>query len=167
LPRLLTGEDKPASAGEGLDVVAVCEHKRMYAAAARFAADAFAADPKLADFMPAQHRYNAACSAALAAAGQAADAAKTDDQERSRLRMQAFDWLRADLAYYTKLIASGPPNARSLVQQRMQHWQQDTDLAGLRDAAALAHIPAAERVACEKLWVDVAALLKKAEDKAK
>jgi hypothetical protein len=47
----------------------------------------------------------------------------------------------------------------------MQHWQQDSDLAGVRDAAALEKLPAEERAACAKLWADVAALLKKAEGK--
>jgi hypothetical protein len=53
------------------------------------------------------------------------------------------------------------------VRQRLRHWQQDGDLAGLRDAAALAKLPAEERAACERLWADVAALLKKAEGEAK
>ncbi len=44
----------------------------------------------------------------------------------------------------------------------MGHWQQDTDLAGIRDAAALAKLPADEQKACTQLWADVAALLKKA-----
>ena len=35
------------------------------------------------------------------------------------------------------------------------------------DKAALAKLPAEERAACEKLWADVAALLKKAEAPAK
>ena len=47
----------------------------------------------------------------------------------------------------------------------MKHWQQDSDLAGVRDAAALEKLPAEERAACEKLWADVAALLKKVEGK--
>jgi hypothetical protein len=136
-------------------------------ATASLYADAFAADPKLGDDLEVQHRYSAACCAALAAAGTGEDAARLDDKERARLRKQGLDWLRADLALYTKLSASGAANARPLVQQRMRHWQRDTDLAGIRDKPAMAKLPAEEEQACTQLWADVAALLKKAERKTK
>jgi hypothetical protein len=48
------------------------------------------------------------------------------------------------------------------VQQKLKHWQMDSGLAGIRDATALAKRVAEDRAACEKLWADVAALLKKA-----
>jgi hypothetical protein len=51
--------------------------------------------------------------------------------------------------------------------QTLSNWQQDTDLAGIRDAAALAKLPADEKKACTQLWADVAALLKKAEARTK
>jgi hypothetical protein len=53
------------------------------------------------------------------------------------------------------------------VQQVLRHWQKDSDLAGIRDKAALAKLPAQEEKACSQLWADVAALLKKAEKKTK
>jgi hypothetical protein len=167
LPRVLRGEDRASSTPEGLDLAQMCHHKRLYAAAARLYAEAFTADPKQADDMKAQHRYSAFCDAALAAAGQGEDAARLDDKERARLRKQALGWLHADLASYTNLSASGAPDARALVRQRMQHWQQDSDLAGVRDKAALAKLPAEEQKAFTQLWADVAALLKKAEERAK
>ncbi len=108
-------------------------------------AAAFAADPKLADDLKAGHRYNAACFASLAAAGQGEDAAKLDDAERTRLRKQALEWLRADLALCTKQLETGKPADRAEVQQTVRHWQKDTDLAGIRDAAALAKLPAENR----------------------
>jgi hypothetical protein len=49
------------------------------------------------------------------------------------------------------------------VRKALRHWQRDTDLAGLRDPAALANLPDAERTDWQKLWADVAALLRKAE----
>jgi tetratricopeptide (TPR) repeat protein len=165
LPRLLTGEDKPASAGEGLEVATQCYHKRKYAAAARFAAAAFAADPQLADDLKNGHRYGAACFAALAGKGE--EAARLDARERARLRQQALAWLRADLALYTRRLGSGQGGTRALVQRELRHWQKDPDLAGIRDRVALAKLRAEERAACEKLWADVAALLKKAEAPAK
>jgi hypothetical protein len=41
-------------------------------------------------------------------------------------------------------------------------WQKFIDLAGIRDAPALANLPADEQKAFTQLWADVAALLKKA-----
>jgi len=40
-----------------------------------------------------------------------------------------------------------------------------SDLAGIRDPAAVAKLPADEQEACKKLWADVAALLKMVEGK--
>src|SRR5262249_61625432 len=86
-------------------------------------------DPKLADARQAHLRYNAACCAALAAAGQGEDAAQLDDQERMRLRQQALDWLRADLALYTRQLESDKPADHAAAQQALRHWQ-----AGARPA---------------------------------
>jgi hypothetical protein len=49
----------------------------------------------------------------------------------------------------------------------LRHWQKDPDLAGLRDAAALARLPAGEQTEFRKLWAEVAALLAKAQRKAR
>ena len=161
-PRLPEGHYKPTTNDERLGLVEWCQIKKLNHTAAGLYAAAFAADPKLADDLKAGHRYNAACFAALAAAGQGEDAAKLDDKERTRLRKQALDWLRADLALRTKQLETGKPADRAEVQQTMRHWQKDTDLAGIRDAAALAKLPADEQKAFTQLWADVAALLKKA-----
>jgi hypothetical protein len=45
--------------------------------------------------------------------------------------------------------------------------QTDPDLAGLRDPAPLAKLPDPEQEVCRKLWADVAALLKKAQEAKK
>jgi hypothetical protein len=72
-----------------------------------------------------------------------------------------------DQAFRTKQLESGQPADRVAVQQALRHWQLDTDLAGLRDAAALAKLPGEERAACQKLWADVAGLLKRPGELAK
>jgi hypothetical protein len=89
----------------------------------------------------------------------------SNDKERTRLRKQALDWLRAELALWTKQLESGKPPDRGAVQQALRHWQTDSDLAGLRDKDALAKLSAEERAAFTKLWADVVALLKKAQEK--
>ena len=99
--------------------------------------------------------------------GQGEDGAKLDHLERIRLRRQALDWLRADLALCTKQLKGGAPADRAEAQKGLRHWQKGPDLAGIRDQAALAKLPAEERAACVKLWADVAELLKRAEETAK
>ena len=165
LHAFLKGDFKPTTNDERLALAEQCKIKKRYLTSAGLYADAFAADPKLADNLKAGHRYNAACYAALAAAGQGEDAATLDDTEKTRLRKQALDWLRADLALRTRQLESGQPADCAAVQQQMKHWQQDNDLAGIRDQAILDKLPAAERNAIFRIWADVAALLKKAQEK--
>ena len=55
---------------------------KRFAVAARLWAEALDSDPKLAADRQAQHRYNAACAAALAAAGQGKDEPAPDVPRR-------------------------------------------------------------------------------------
>jgi tetratricopeptide (TPR) repeat protein len=161
------GTYTPAMTSEFLDLARWCQVTKLHHTAARLYTAVFAADPGLADGLKLGHRYRAACQAALAAAGQGGDAATLDEKERTRLRQQALAWLHADLALWAKQLGTGQPIDRGAVQQTLKHWQQDTDLAGLRSATALAKLPAEEQQAWTLLWADVAALLKKAEEKPK
>jgi hypothetical protein len=167
LVAILEDKEKPAGPVERVALARLSQKpfKKLYAAAARFYADAFTAEPKLADDLRVQHRYNAACAAALAAAGKGEDAKDLDDKERARLRQQARDWLAADLALWTKHAGSNDPTVRDAVQKALQHWQSDADLAALRDPEPLANLPDAERDACRKLWDEVEAVRKKAAAK--
>jgi tetratricopeptide (TPR) repeat protein len=162
LPALLQGKAQAASAAERLEYADLCQRKQLSSAAARFSAEAFAADPKLADNLLTGHRYNATCSAALAGNGQGQDASQLGAPERARLRQQAVAWLRADLARWAKVLETGIPQARAAVRHKLRHWQNDPDLAGIRDEAGLAWLPAGEQEACRRLWADVAALLHRA-----
>jgi WD40 repeat protein len=130
--------------------------------AARLFADLFTAQPKLADDLDLQLRYKAACYAARAGSGKGTDAEKLNNNERARWRKQALDWLRADLGKYVKTLETGEASARQLVSRRLNNWKYVADLAGIRDEKALADMSAAEQEACQKLWVDVEVLLKKA-----
>jgi tetratricopeptide (TPR) repeat protein len=160
-PDILAGKAKPSSPQEQIELALFCTaYKECYRTAACFFSAAFTAEQKLASDLTAQHRYNAACVAALAAVGKGADAAQLDGKERARLRQQALDWLRADLTAYVRLADQGNPNARPALLQKLAHWQQDTDLTALRDGNALAALPEKERAAWQKLWADVAALRK-------
>jgi hypothetical protein len=164
LAAILAGTATPAGDAERLALARLCQQpfKKRYAASARFFAEAFAHDARLADDVQQQHRYNAARAAVLASCGQGEGARALPDKVAGGLRRQALDWLKADLAAHAKLAEKGNAATKQTVRQRLTHWRQDADLASVRDQAALDRLPAAERQAWRQLWADVGALLKKA-----
>jgi Flp pilus assembly protein TadD len=160
LPALLRGREQPKDADERLALARLCQqHKALFAAAARWYSEAFAARPGM---VSSGHRYNAACAAALAGCGQGKDADKLDDEQRARLRRQALDWLRADLGAWGKRLEKEPDKARPVVFRQMKDWLADPDFAGVRGPEALAKLPEGERPDWQKLWADVEELLAKA-----
>ena len=122
-PAVVQGEDKPKDNAERLAFAQIAYDRKHFAVAARLWAEAIASDPKLGDDRRTQHRYNAACAAALAGAGQGKDVPPPDDVAKAKLRGQALDWLKADLGAWTKLLESGPPQARPAIVQTLQHWK--------------------------------------------
>ncbi len=167
LPAILGGLVKPSDALETLGFAELCYSKKLHRASARFWSEAFQAQPKLAEDMNVQNRYNAACAAALAGSGQGKDDPPLDDAAKARWRKQAIDWLKADLAARSKILDTARPQVRQAVTQTLQYWKADTDLAGLRDAAALAKLPEDEKKTCRALWAGVDALLSKAGSRAR
>jgi Tfp pilus assembly protein PilF len=166
LPAILQGEAAAASPGEAVTLALMCqEQKKRYATSARLYADAFAEEPRLAADLNSQHRYNAACSAALAAAGQGEDARLLPDRVVFLFRRWALGWLRDDLKAYAGLVGQTNPAGRQAMRQRLLHWQKDPDLAGLRDKNAVDKLPEPERDACRRLWADVDALLQRTQEK--
>jgi tetratricopeptide (TPR) repeat protein len=161
LPALLRGEDRPADAAEAIDLARMCALKRMYAGAAHFSAEAFVGRPKLAQEREGWSRYNAACWAARAGAGQGEDAPK-DEAEQARLRGQALAWLKAELATWARLLDGSRVEDRARIVQTVHLWQRDEHLAGMRDREALEKLPEAERKEWEGLWAEVGGLLKRA-----
>jgi serine/threonine-protein kinase len=168
LPRVLKNEVEPADVGERLALAQFCQMscKSLYAAAVRFYTGTFAEQPKLADDLEGQPRYNAACAAALAGCGQGKDAGGLPDKEYVGLRRQALQWLRADLTAYRRLLEKEPDKATPAVRERMRHWQQDTDFAGVRGPEALTKLPEAERQEWQRLWADVTDTLDRAEGRS-
>jgi hypothetical protein len=140
----------------------LCYDTGRHSAATRLFAEALKADRKLADDRRAQHRYAAACAAALAGCGQGQDDPPPGEAARAGLRTQARDWLKAELAAWSKLIESGPPQARPVIVQTLQHWKADSELAGIRAESELEKLPEGDQTACRALWSEVEALLAKA-----
>jgi tetratricopeptide (TPR) repeat protein len=146
-----------------LDLAARAREQDRPALAARLAEVALAASLVRANDLKAGYRHNAARDAARAGTGSGHDDPGPDEAAKTELRHLALEWLRADLALWTRQLETGPPADRATAQQTLRHWQQDSDLAGLRDEEALAKLPDGEREGFAKLWADVAELLKTAE----
>ncbi len=155
--------EAPKDNAERLALAQRAYDSARYATAARLWAEALAADPTLAESRQTQHCYNAACAAALAASDKANDDPAPDDTAKAKLRQQAHNWLKSELAAWSRLLQSGPPQSRNDITQTLQHWQKDTDLAGVREAESLQKLPAEERKAWDSLWAEVKDLLKKAQ----
>jgi tetratricopeptide (TPR) repeat protein len=164
LPEVLAGKAKAASVAEQVLLARLCTMKRRFNSAAQLYAEAFKTDGRLAEDLSVAHRYNAACAAALAGCGKGLHAEDLDDKEKMRWRKQALEWLRADLAARQKQLKNWWPGQADKARTALRHWQKDGDLAGLRDALALKKMSEEERQACQRLWTDVQALLKKAGD---
>ena len=163
LPAVLAGKLKPNDAVETLGFAQLCSWGILHGASAQLMAKAFDGQPKLAEDLKSQNRYNAACAAALAGCGQGKDQPPLDEATKVHWRKQALDWLKADLAAWSKLLASGPPQARQLISDTLQHWKADPDLAGLRDPAMLAKLPMPEQAPWRELWSAVDRLLEQAQ----
>jgi hypothetical protein len=91
----------------------MCHYNTLHIASIHLVVEAFEKDPRLANDPTTSNRYDAACSAALAAAGQGSDAADQDANARVRLRPQALDWLRDELTARTKQLDGGQANDRA------------------------------------------------------
>jgi serine/threonine protein kinase/Flp pilus assembly protein TadD len=164
LAALQRGEPPPADVQERIGLAEFCVmHKQLHLTGLRLWEEAFAEKPELADHDNGPHLANAACAAALAGSGQGRDVARLDDRERARLRQQALNWLRPALARWTVRVNQGTSAERAAIQKSLREWQTDSDMACVRDEAALAKLPEAEREAWRKFWADLAALLARAD----
>ena len=159
LPALLAGEIDPVDNAERLEYAQMCWRKGLLHAEVKLLSEAIANDPTLVDDLAAGHRYDAACSAARASAGLGKDSAQLDDRERARLRRQAIDWLRADLALHAKRSESGKPEERAATKDTLRKWREDAELACIRDPEQLDLLPDDDHAALEELWLDVADLI--------
>jgi serine/threonine-protein kinase len=158
LAAVRAGQEKPASAQEGLLLATMSFDKGCYVSAARLAEQAFAAEPQRAANLQTGERYNAACAVGLVLAGKGEERVE-DEAERARLRGLALIWLRADLTAWSTVVEK-QPQAKQQIRVILDHWKDDTDLTSLR-GPALEALPETERPGWHKLWEDLDVLLGK------
>jgi len=159
LPAFLDGKYQPQNNDERLAFLGACQFANRTRAMARLYADAFAADPALANDLVAGYRYNAARAAAQVGAGHGADATNLPEKERARWRAQARQWLRADLTARTRALDAASQATRSAQLLALNHWKTEPDLACLRYPDELNKLPPTERTESLALWTDLAAVL--------
>jgi serine/threonine-protein kinase len=159
LPAILAGTERPTDVPTQLALAEWCfKHKRLPATAADFYASVFSTQPSLAVDPEAGYRLNAARAAALAGCGVGSDAAKLDDAKCAALRKLALKGLMAEYNARAERHRVGKPGDRTVVATAVRAWLTSEDLAGVRDEAALAKLPAGEGRGWEALWAKVAAL---------
>jgi tetratricopeptide (TPR) repeat protein len=163
LVSFLDGKYQPRDNIERLAFVGASRFKGLNLAVAKLYADAFAAQPKLADDYQVNHRYNAACSAALVGCGEAKDGGTLSEAERLGWRKQMLAWLQADLATWTKMMNRDSQADRDRAKKMLTRWQIDPDLRGIREPRALERLPKDEQEEFLTLWRDVAAVLDRAK----
>jgi tetratricopeptide (TPR) repeat protein len=156
LPDVTAGRVRPATPAEGCDWAEFCVRSGRPALGFRLFADAFAADPKLAEDLRAGHRYNAACCAALVVAGKDAELTGFGVEEWGILTDAAYRWLRTDLAAWT--AQAKDPKNRASVLGATNNWRFDPDLIAVREPEWLAAMPPTDRTRWEALSAEVDAL---------
>jgi serine/threonine-protein kinase len=188
LPKLQAfrqGHWQPQDNNERLPLLGICESEALYGTASRLCADAFAADPDLAERLTTQCLRRAAqepdqsnrteiliseiCDraarcAALAGCGLGKDAAKLSAAEQTHWRKKALEWLRTDLVALSRTLDGGRREDGDLVKEMLTLWQDEPDLAGLREPARLKMLAEDERKGCLALWAEVGALLARCEN---
>jgi eukaryotic-like serine/threonine-protein kinase len=162
LPGVLAGDDRPTGADETVTFAQLARDEGRCADAVRLWAAAMSGDAKLADDRANQHRYNAACAAALAGSGRSKDDPALGETERAKLREEALSWLKAERTIWAAVLETDPAQVGPVVVQALQDWRTNRDLASVREPDDLAKLPSAEQASWRTMWADVDSLLKKA-----
>ena len=82
------------------------------------------------------------------------------EDARARLRQQAWELLRAEVAAQARQLSSARPAEASAARQVLEALVGLPVLAGVRDPAALANLPEPERQMWQAFWQEVEGLLR-------
>lgn len=165
LPAVLRGDARPANVAETLEFAELCglRGRAHLVAAARLYAEALGASAQPALALQDEHRYHAACVAALIGCHQEGAGEELSSGERAHWRGQARDWLRAELSLWTRTLDQGSQTDRIVVRNRLVRLWADPDLAGLLDGGSLDELPPDEQQKCRALWSEIDALILRAQ----
>jgi serine/threonine-protein kinase len=155
LPAVVEGKQQPRDNDERLALIGVCRFENRNAALARIYAEAFAGNPDLI----LDHCLEAARAAVQVGSGRGVDAGTLGEPERKRWRQQARTWLREDLTIWMGELKRDFNEAHDRVGKALTEWQNDPELAGIRDAIELEQLSAEEKQDCKDLWAKVKAVL--------
>jgi len=135
---LVAAHESPGAVDDGVELARMAARKGQCEVAARWFAELFEREPARA--AEADARLEAACAAL-----------RCSEREGTRdWRGLARTWLRAEIERRTLEVRSG---ANALEARRaLGAWQVASELAGVREAEALATLPAAEREEWRALW---------------
>ena len=155
LPALRDGTRQPRDNDERLAMLGGLVFANRFHDSTSLCRDAFAADPRLMQDLGAAHRYNAARWAAMAGCGHGAKGSSLGEPDRTKWRVQAREWLRADLAARKGAFDTDPTAASLGVRQALTRWRKEPDLACVRDPGELQKLLAGERKEWLALWAEV------------
>src|SRR5262249_40974384 len=119
---MVNGTEARRDASERLAVAQMCYDRAFYAAAVPFWGEAIDTEPKLAANRDIRIRYNAACAAALAAAGRGKDNPAPTGTSNAKPREQAKQWLAAARGDWTRLLGSANAQQRAAMAGTLRHW---------------------------------------------
>jgi serine/threonine-protein kinase len=159
LATILANNDPPADLATRRALAEWCyKYGSRPVTAVRLFEGLFLKQPALAEDLQTHDRFHAACAAALAATGHGRDAGKLTEQERTLLRQKSLTWLKADRDAWVKRFKQGKTTEQEMARRTVGHWQENDDLACVRDMSALAKLPEKERKEWQAVWADVKAL---------
>jgi serine/threonine protein kinase/tetratricopeptide (TPR) repeat protein len=156
LPGVVAGTE-PVAPATLVEIAQLCQdYKGFNATAARLYLQALTAEPG-SDLIRG-HRYQAARAAVLAACGETLEPIKLSAAEAAGWRRQARTWLGAEVQAHAAQLKGAKSDDVGPASPALGQWQQDPDLAAVRDARALQDLPADEHESWRQLWSEVARL---------
>ena len=157
---MLKGEETPHDDAERLQLAWHAQTKSLNAGSARLFAEALANDPKLADDRQGPRTATTPpASPRSPRLARARTTRRTMRPPKPSSECKPANGSGPSLSAWAKVLETGPAEMKAKVAPTLQHWKEDTDLAGIRDEKELAKLPEDERTALKQLWNDVDQLL--------
>ncbi len=154
LPGLQSGELKAENSTERAYLALYMLSERRDGESAELFARAFEESPELADDILSGYRM-AAARAAASAGGPTSD---LDPQARSAWRERSRDWLRADIAHWSRTAPTATERLRDEIRRRILQIRAEPRLEPYRDGTYLGSLAEDEREQWTALWRDLDAL---------